>query len=241
MKFRLLLSIFFLLFVVAADAQDIVFGYAFGLGSYQMRDMKRVQTQALNDINAIYHDVKTTEDFPGWIFQNLFAGYKFGASEVGLRYDHFATSGRNHLSDYSGSYRHDTHVKGNSLGGYYKVYFVNVPIKESFHFDVNFSISAGFIFNKYQSETILEIYDTPSLDQYALVEHRSTNFFFLPSFTPTIWFKEYVGLNVSIGYQIDIQGTAFFGLSGNSVGINWTGARFSFGLSGKIPVKNLKK
>lgn len=237
MKRNIPLFIFLFLLTAASNAQEIVVGYTLGYGNYQMRDMKKIQTQSLNDINALYHDVKNVEDFPGWIFQNLYAGYKFGTSEVGLQYNHYATSGRNHLADYSGEYINDMHVKGNAFGVYYKIYFLNVPIKETFRFDMNFSITGGFILNKYKSEASLEIYNQPSLNTYSSEEHNSTNIYFLPVFMPQIWYKDYVGLFVNIGYQVDVQGHLFYGKTGSSVGVNWTGLRLGVGLSGKIPLK----
>ncbi|MDR0365008.1 MAG: hypothetical protein LBH92_08350 [Bacteroidales bacterium] len=237
MKITILTFIFVTAFIVSSRSQEIVGGYSLGYGSYQLRDIKKDQIQAFNNINATYVDVKIMEDFPGWIFQEFYIGYKFGNSEAGGRYNYYTTSGRNYLADYSGCYRNDIFIKGNVLGVYYKVYFIDFPLSETVRFDMNFTITGGLIFNKYISEESLEIYNRPSANKLNTVTYKSVNGFFLPSFTPQVWIKEYIGINLNIGYEIDIQSYLFKNTNGDNIGVNWTGIRISLGVCGKIPLQ----
>lgn len=248
MKKRFFTTIILLFFFLAARGQELVGGYSAGYGAYSMKDMKGLQESALELVQYSLRNVKITEHFPGWIFQNAYLGLKFNRSEFGFRYDFFTTDGRIHLADYSGEYRDDVFLKGNAVGAYYKFQYYNVPIGEMFSLKLDASLSGGVIFNKFREEGELILYDLKRRE-YEEYSAKSINGYILPAIGAQFWYKNLVSLQFNFGYQFDIQGKLEFDgfvlyesfpLKVDQ-GINWSGIRASLGVGFAIPMSGKKK
>lgn len=241
MKNKLLIFFILSFSVYASNAQRVTAGYSVGYGTYLMRDMKDAQETALNLANRYLDNVASTETFSGWIFQNAFVGLLFNdIHEAGMRYDYFTTSGRNHLADYSGEYQDDIYLKGNAVGLYYKIHYIRVPMGKNFSFKTNFSLSGGLIFNNFEEEASLVVYEFPDSNTFETINASSINGYILPAIGFQFWYSQFIYLNLNVGYQFDIQGGLKFSAGKSDYGINWSGLRASAGIGFSIPIINHK-
>jgi len=107
-------SIFFVLILFLNNwgfSQDLEIGIWTGIGSYQMGDLKQMQTQLIQEINI--DGLQKTESFP--VFYNFGLNYEYSNFGVFFRYE--STGARIAYSDFSGSYFYDQTGDNLVLGG----------------------------------------------------------------------------------------------------------------------------
>lgn len=240
MKNKLLIILIFFFIAYFSDAQELKIGYKAGYASYQMNNIKEYQQERLADANRRLKNVKSTETFPGWIFQNIYIGYAFPTFEIGTRYDYLTTAGRNHLSDYSGVFKNDMFLEGHALGLYFKTHFVHLPLGKAWNFKPSVSISGGAIWNSSEETYFFMVYRDPSSLRQGRSFRKSVNAYIQFSVEAQFILKKYFCFHIDFGYQIDKEGKLGYSYEDSPYRINWSGIRASAGVGFILPLKNKK-
>jgi hypothetical protein len=189
-----------------------------------MNDLKSLLENEAKDLvkrtNANYDTefkYKNTENFPGGLFHDAYAGIQFSFHEVGLQYNYLTTGGRNHLSDYSGELRRDIVFSGDALGVYYKYRFAALPVSKDFCFTAYAGVATGAVFNHGYSDYFFDLYNPQPYPSIAIESDRfekidesyklsSTDWYVQPNIGVQLWFKNTISLNINAGYLFDSPG-----------------------------------
>ena len=222
-----------LFFAFPALPQDMFFGVKAGYGTYQMSDLKAFQKAVASQPGQI--PAKPLEQFPGFIYQALSLEFQLGQFQfIGADYTYHTTGGRNALSDYSGKYRLDMHLKGQRIGVYYKD---KIAGQQKTGLFVQFR--GGILLTTLKTEEELELY--PSFKKTWKLGFNSRSLFVEPSLIAFRNLSERFRLEIAFGYEYEFGGVLYLKRSGrqselqnpeshNTVRANWTGIRLSGGL-----------
>ncbi len=224
---RLLFIALFFAYFQTVFGQQIEFRPQVGIGTYSMSDLKGLLKESVTNSQI---GLKTTENFPAYTFYSLDVIHaispKFG---FGITSGFYSTGGRNHIADYSGSYREDI-----------KVNAINVGLLASFkdtlinHFFYGIELGSGIKFSNMSVETDLNISDYENLTNYDL---RSLGWWIEPQLRfGRIFFRKFT-CSVFGGYEFNLKSS--MKLKGNSQNnstakIDWTGIRAGISLSYKL-------
>ncbi len=229
------LAIFFLALMQLTSGQNFKIGLAAGYGNYQLKDLKALQNQLSNYYYIL--NVDPVQQFPGYF--NYFASVEYSLNKrnlVGINAGCFSTGGRNAVSDYSGEYTLDMLLKGTQLGLQYRTI-----ITEQGGLNLYAKAAGGITFSDLSVNEYFAIYHVDTVSDKNSYTGRS--FFIEPSagvfFSPVNHFS----VDISFGYQVDIQGEfheeaskdkILRDLNGDTVHANWSGLRFALGISYSI-------
>lgn len=206
-------------------AQKINYGLDAGYGTYKMTEIKHFLDNIMNSNELQPHRVS---NFPGYLFFRSYLGIEYQHLNLGFAYTLMSTGSRYSIYDYSGDYRFDTQIIGNSSG-----LFAELPVMSFNRFKFIIAAESGMILNKLKLSESFQLTDIYiQQDNY---NFRSINIFVKPYFKLEyeIWKK--ISANVLIGYHKDIirskmhlEGDI---LSKTDFTANWDGIRTSIGLS----------
>ncbi len=206
-------------------AQKKHIGFDTGYGTYAMTDIKQVLENSVSTNVLQPHRVS---NFPGYLFFRPYLEFEYKYFNVGIAYSLMSTGARYSIHDYSGEYRLDTQIAGNTAGTY-----IEFPIYSIQRFRLIIAADAGIIFNKLKFDESLQI--TGFYNQQESYKLRSTNTFIKPCLKVEYEFGKRTRANFSIGYHKDISATKMH-LEGDASSVSdivahWDGLRTSVGIS----------
>lgn len=110
---KIILSLFIILASISsANAQRLFLEYNIGYGTFNMSDMRHTLLQAESGVKGM----KVTDDFPGYITQDIKAGFSAYRWDAGIQFGYMTTGGKKSLADYSGSYKNEIRNRGYKTG-----------------------------------------------------------------------------------------------------------------------------
>lgn len=233
MKLSYILLLAGLLLTTGASAQSLSFEYNLGYGTYYMGG----PTDYVRDFKPSYplsaiENLKVTDKFPGYVTH----GGKVGIGwckyhEAGISFDYMNTVGNKGVADYSGSYTMTFRVKGYRLGDYYR-FIIPGTLEKRVRPYLQFT--TGAVFNRGEVKQHLVIND--ELDESGEEVLDGVNFFVEPAVGMKVYLYARFALNLSVGYQFDLNYN--FRYEGRKVafGPDWTGWRLQAGLVYTIPL-----
>lgn len=224
-----------------AKAQNLMFDFQFGLGTYSMSGLKKINNNALAKIPF---DTKLVSDFPAYWYYRPLVLMKFEDKNLGLIYTYQSTGSRISGKDYSGEYRFDMVVNSHCPGLYGNA---NVYLIGNFIFSVD--ASAGLNFSNLKINEYLNVFDSVITNK--TTTFKALNYYFEPGLDIKYSFKHfYFGFNT--GYFVTIGKEAFYtendkqnklydGSNGSPIKPEWNGFRFGLSVSYYIYHKTLIK
>ena len=94
-------------------AQTTNFGIDAGFGTYEMTQVKQ-SLETVIKANAL--NPQCTHNFPGYLFFRPYMEFVYGPFNTGLSYTLMSTGARYSIRDYSGEYKLDAQIIGNTAG-----------------------------------------------------------------------------------------------------------------------------
>jgi hypothetical protein len=156
MKIRLiylLLSVnFVFLFYTHGKAQQSGFELEYGIGSYNMSNLKELNGYIQQNLG--FH-TEVTANFPVYPYFRASAFMNVKGNQVGLAYSFYSTGSRISASDYSGEYRFE-----NLLNAYVPGIFITTPFTQKGKLHIEGRLEGGAIFSKMENNEYFRLYDT---------------------------------------------------------------------------------
>jgi hypothetical protein len=173
-------------------AQNINLEMKTGYGSYAMDDLSHTMHYYQN----YYHDLKITDDYPGFVNFGGRMMVGFDKWNVGIDYTYYSTGARAQYKDYSGETGFDQIVIANALGANAKYAF----------FEANkFKMKVTLLTSLYMSKARFnEYYRTASANDENKLTSISKSIAFTPGLEPVFQLSDkiYVGLNVGLCFDL---------------------------------------
>ena len=224
-----------------ANAQELTFSVVPQYGSYDMSDLKDLQSeQAKNISDSLNTSPKTMYNFPAYWGFRVSTRYVKNRHNYSFDVGYNTTGGRIHYSDYSGEIKVDKKVSNTNFALGYSYALLN-----SEHFKLSAGIALGIAFSTIDAENLVEIYVSEEKVQYTREYHGHQLFT-----SPEICFSyapfKFLFLELTAGYHYQLNSSAMHDDSagdlknnkGGNVSPNWSGYRLGAGIGYKI---NLKK
>lgn len=195
MSIKKIVSVVFLTAaLLTARGQATEFRAEAGIGTYSMSDLKTLLAQSVKYSSL---GIKTTEDFPSYVFYGVdiiqYVSPKVG---VGIASGFYSTGGRNHLADYSGSFREDIKVNSVNLG---LLTCYKEPLGN--HFFGQLEVSSGIKFSNILIEDELRLYETTQDTSY---DCRSEGWWIKPQIRIGRTFKS-ISIAAFAGYEYNLK------------------------------------
>ncbi|MDR2145744.1 MAG: hypothetical protein LBE91_04705 [Tannerella sp.] len=211
---KLLLYVFFLsLFGNFMKAQNLTVEYDLGYGDFCMREYKR-----------LFYDVDKEmiqKNFPGNLIHQVKIGMEMGEMHhFGLSYDRLSTEGR---LDFDNMESPSIDITGNRLGVFYRItpkFLTGKKLKPYF------MLTAGAVLNEVDMRVLTDIGGNLINND----KGTGTNYFLEPALGFKMKLTRLLTLNVSAGYQADIQRNLEFEGYDTLVKPTWSGLRGGVGL-----------
>lgn len=208
-------------------SQQIEFRPQIGVGTYAMSDLKGLLKESVTSSQI---GLKTTENFPAYVFYSLDVIHsispKFG---LGVTSGFYSTGGRNHIADYSGSYRED--IKVNAVNAGLLASFKDTLIS---HFFYGIELGSGVKFSNVSIESDLNVSDYNEQNSY---DFRSLGWWIEPQLRFGRTFFSKFTCSLFGGYEFNLKSS--LKPKGNSQNrstakIDWSGIRAGVSLSYKL-------
>lgn len=224
---RLFFIVLFFAGLQTVFSQQIEFRPQIGIGTYAMSDLKGLLKESVTTSQI---GLKTTENFPAYAFYSLDVIYsispKFG---LGVTSGFYSTGGRNHIADYSGSYREDI-----------KVNAINVGLLASFKdtltscFFYGIELGSGIKFSNMSVESDLNVNDYNEQTSYDL---RSRGWWIEPQLRFGRTFFSKITSSLFGGYEFNLKSSLKLkenSQNSSTAKIDWSGIRLGISLSYKL-------
>lgn len=208
---------------VPGVSQGWSFEYAAGYGTYQLNDLKRIQSSTVGRVG-----LKETDRFPGYATHLLGLGFVKGGHLLGGNFSYLTTGGRLHRADYSGSYTIDMIINGRRLGAFYRYYNSTdiAPLK------LYLQMGSGAVFSHL---TINEQVNVYSQSEQETIRLKGVGMYIEPSVGAAYRIHKWLQLSLGGGYQFDFLNTMKLKGQETSVEAHWNGFRLHAGLILVIP------
>lgn len=209
--------------LLTARGQGLEFRAESGIGTYSMSALKTLLDQSIKYSPL---KLKTTEDFPAYVFYGLdVIQYVSPEVGVGISSGFYSTGARNHLADYSGSFRKDILVNSVNLGlltSYKK------PLGNQLF--AQMEISSGIKFSNILIEDELRLYETI---QDTSLDCRSEGWWIKPQIRVGRTFQNFTiaafgGYEYNLKSKIKLRDNPDFTLNPK---IDWSGLRAGISIS----------
>jgi len=225
------LSLLSLVFPIMSPAQ-VSLGIAGGLATYQMNDLKTINTQQAKSLP--FETVEVDNFDHGWY---LHASLTTKISEeflLGLVYRYHSTGSRIGQRDYSGFYTFDQIVSAHFLGIEPEVMLVKHKFLE-----ISLSLVTGLNFSSWELKQVLSLKGREEKESESLV---ALSVPFNPSFNLYVPILTRLSAKISVGYLMDTGGKlhlkgnrdAVLILENEPVKTGWSGFRIAVGFCYKI-------
>ena len=206
-------------------AQKTYFGFDTGYGTYQMTEIKHILENSMNTDVLQPHRVS---NFPGYLFFRPYLGVKYQYFNLGIAYTLMSTGSRYSIHDYSGEYKFDAQIVGNTAG-----VFAEIPIYSFEKFKFLIAAESGIIRNKMKLDESIQL--TGISHQQNDYNLTSINIFVKPYLKAEYEIRKNISTNILIGYHKDIIANKMH-LEGDKLSVSefvadWDGIRASIGIS----------
>lgn len=221
-----LFSLFILLNTISA--QKAHFGYDIGYGTYKMSENKQFIKYAMSANVLGPHCVS---DFPGYLFFRPYLEIEFHYFNIGMAYTLLSTGSRYSIHDYSGDYKFDSQIKGNSFSA-----FAEIPMYSYNKLKFLIAAESGIIFNKMKIKESFQLQD--AYNQQDDYNYESVNFFYKPYLKVEYEIWKRIRTNIIFGYHKNLKANEM-NLVGDEMSesafvSNWDGIRTSIGITYKL-------
>jgi hypothetical protein len=211
-----------------AYAQKTFVGFDTGFGTYRMDENKLIIESIMRNYSFRPQPVS---NFPGYLFFRTYIGIEYQYLNVGLAYTLMSTGTRYSMHDYSGDYKFDTQIVGNSAG-----VFIEIPVYSFKNYKFYIASEGGLILNKMKLDESLQLIDV--YNQQENTNLKSTNFFIKPYLKVDYSIAKNISANIVIGYHKDLVANNMYLVDDNTMVSNfkadWEGIRTSIGVSYKF-------
>jgi len=223
-----------------AHGQELTFGLAAQYGSYEMNDLKGLQSEQAKIISdSLNTTPKTMYDFPAYWGFRVSTSYVKNRHNYSLHFGYNSTGGRVHYGDYSGVIQVDKQVSNNNFALGYSYSIVN-----SKRFKLTTGISLGIAFSTIDAQDLVEIYVSEEKEQRT-GKYRGHQFFTSPEICFTYAPFKFLYLELTAGYHHQLSSSAMHDNSagdlnntkGETASPNWSGYRLGAGIGYKINFK----
>ena len=210
---KLLLHILFLsLCGSLIKAQKLTLEYDLGYGDFCMREYKRL----FYNVDKEY----IKKDFPGNLIHQVKIGLEIKEiHHFGFSYEHLSTEGSQEIPNVENE---PIEIKGNKLGAFYRItpkFLMSEKLKPYF------MLTAGAVLNKVNMSILTDISGYPVTGK-----GTGANYFLEPALGLKIKLHPIFALNVSAGYQTDVQRNLKFDGINSPIKPTWSGLRGGVGL-----------
>lgn len=224
MSIKIILSAIFLsAALLTAKGQETEFRAETGIGTYSMSALKSLLDQSIKYSPL---PIKTTDDFPAYVFYGLdVIRYVTPKVGVGISSGFYSTGGRNHLADYSGSFREDIKVNSINLG---LLTCYKEPLGNQFF--AQMEVSSGIKFSNILIEDELRLYETV---QDTSLDCRSEGWWIKPQISIGRTFKCFT-IAAFTGYEYNLKSKIKLRENPNinmNPKIDWSGIRAGISIS----------
>lgn len=222
-----IVSFILLLAVCAGVKAQFSVNYSFGVGTYDMGQMKDLMKELREGFLYNGLPVALVDNFPAYVTHQLELAYMLKRHEFGFKSTYMTTGGKLAYADYSGELSYEMTMNGFKQELFYRFYLLNRTPGLNLYIEA----APGLIFNKLKNKTYAKIYDYPESET---INSDGINASFTPGIGVKYMFNSFIGLRASAGYQIDIFDakvnlkTIGYGIRCRS---NWSGLRLSTGIS----------
>ena len=223
------LILFLVLNFIMANGQKIDAGLEFGIGSYEMSDLKSLVSSVLAS-NPV--EPKLISNFPSYFYYQPYLkfcrkNYNYGLS-LGLQ----STGARISIHDYSGEYLFNTQITGLSASVFGEAYLYKSP-----RWDMLVSIEAGGIHSLMSLNEKMIVLD--SLLTKTDLGVNSWNLYLKPGVRVNYKLDNKVSVGAVIGYHVDClafpfvanNGQGYLNTSTGMIVAQWTGLRIGFSIN----------
>ena len=222
----LFLPVFCLFFSLMTVAQQVEIFVATGYAGNNMSDLSKMNEDV---ISQVPFEAKVVNDFPAWfIFRASLGVVIYKNFKIGAVYNHSSTGSRVSCADYSGEYKFDVLVRGNSVGlllGYKVFRYKNL--------DIQFDAMLGAILSSCSFSEDLQVYGFQQSDALSM---KAASMYINPEVSLNYWFGV-IGAGVFGGFQYDIGGILNVSGQKTTATVNWTGFRAGISLNIRFPGK----
>ena len=218
-----------LAFTLTLSAQNPIFGFHYGLGSYKMKDLKAFNQTYTGQLPF---EVKQTDNFPPWLYFRFNVGINWDRIETGLSYSSRSTGARYTVEDYSGKYTLDNRIHAEGPG-----FWLNYVINPGKRLRFLISSELGLYFSKLNMDEYLHLSDQSIIDES--FRFISRNIYWEPGFKSHFDMDPLV-IEAYLGYclQSGKNGLVYLGSMGEGdlthygspVAPGWGGIRVSMGI-----------
>lgn len=226
MKKSVLLILVFYYSGVAA--QDNMFLFKLGVGSYSMSTQKLFQKEFHEEIRL---PLEVVHEFPAYLSFGSTIGFKVSNNSIaGLWFEYSSTGGRLHYKDYSGEALLDQLLKAYQPG-----FFYQIKVNKSEKWPIYGTIHGSVAFSKLNLTSALIIGDITDKEELDL---KSTNIAIRPGILVQKKITSFV-FQAGLGFEIATHGSLksdddsisnMYTLSGEEVKVEWDGLRAFVGI-----------
>lgn len=209
-------------------AQKINFGVDMGYAGYQMSENKAL-IDGIMASNPLHP--QRVENYPNYLFYRPYVSFARKMMTWGVDYTLMSTASRYSIHDYSGDYKFDTKIVGNSAG-----IFLELPVNPDDKLKIFIASELGYVFSRLELHERLELYNIAENNVSNYQEFLVSNSFFVKPYlkaeVPILW---KISSFFSIGYYVNLGKIPMKienKLSANQTPFvaNWNGFRLSAGL-----------
>lgn len=225
-----IVALIILCFVSETSAQHSI-GFNFGIGTYNMSDLKSILKRSVQN-NPL--EPVLVSDFPPYFYYQPTFCFKGESWNSGLKFSYFSSGSRWSIRDYSAEYRLDALVKG-----YAPAIFVERSLFKKDKFTCSLHCDAGYLISKVEMKEFFSIGEQQPIS--STFTASSLNIFISPQLNAKYLLKERVILEGFAGYQVDlirgplqvspdpIDYVTYLFEKGSCT--NWSGLRIGIGVS----------
>ncbi|MFV0537347.1 MAG: hypothetical protein ACK5M3_08230 [Dysgonomonas sp.] len=203
MKKNIIILSIFLLLGLQLRAQFTI-SYSSGYGKYDMGDMKDAlelfKSSMKEQLGGL--DIRTVDNFPGYITHTLEVGHKVGKSEFGLKSSFYTTGGKLSYADYSGGYEQKITMRGFREGIYFRYHFYTTEIGYQSAFSIYGELSPSLLVSQMKHSLSIGITD----EGEDKLNNKSTKVgvAIMPLVGVKYSITPKIGVHLSAGYDFDL-------------------------------------
>lgn len=197
MSRRILFAFAFSFYISNLLSQEIKVGIRTGYGFYNMSSLSPITREVLNNLPF---EAKIISDYPPYHYYQPVIKVGFKHFEIGLAYTFQTTGTRISSKDYSGEYKFDTSINGNSLG-FIVGSGIRLGQKDSGRFHLGYFLQTGLNFSNFKMNETLQIDTFKNSTNY---KFSGNSFYFEPGINLSYLINERIIIEADLTYYKEI-------------------------------------
>ena len=187
------------LFRTNCNAQQSGFELEYGIGSYNMNNLKELNGYIQQNLG--FHTA-VTANFPIYPYFRASAFMNVKGNQIGLAFSFYSTGSRVSASDYSGEYRFE-----NLLNAYVPGIYFTTPFKQNGILHIEGRLEGGVIFSKMKNNEYFRLYDTVYINSSN--KFKSVNAYLEPGIRLSYPLNHF-NIGFYVGYMIQFGKQGFY-------------------------------